>query len=121
LVSGLGYEPAETYFWLGHKALIDIPGVVKIPVAVAATAAVFIVGHIILNHRRFGRQLYAIGGNRQAAVASGIDAVVAGASRGIGAAIARALGREAARVAVHYGTHRQEAEAVCVEIVALFR
>jgi ribose/xylose/arabinose/galactoside ABC-type transport system permease subunit len=112
LVSGLGYEPAETYFWLGHKALIDIPGVVKIPVAVAATAAVFIVGHIILNHRRFGRQLYAIGGNRQAAVASGIDAVVTGASRGIGAAIARALGRDGARVAVHYGAHRQEAEAV---------
>ena len=73
-VSGLGYEPAETYFWLGHKALIDIPGVVKIPVAVVATAAVFILGHIILNHRRFGRELYAIGGNRQAAIASGIDA-----------------------------------------------
>ena len=32
------------------------------------------IGHIILNHRRFGRELYAIGGNRQAAIASGIDA-----------------------------------------------
>jgi 3-oxoacyl-[acyl-carrier protein] reductase len=39
-------------------------------------------------------------------------AVVTGASRGIGAAIARALGRDGARVAVHYGAHRQEAEAV---------
>jgi NAD(P)-dependent dehydrogenase (short-subunit alcohol dehydrogenase family) len=45
-------------------------------------------------------------------------AVVTGASRGIGAAIARALGREGARVAVHYGTHREEAEAVCAEIRA---
>ena len=73
-ISGLGFEPAETYFWLGHKALVEIPGVVKIPVAVVATAAVFVIGHIILNHRRFGRELYAIGGNRQAAIASGIDA-----------------------------------------------
>jgi NAD(P)-dependent dehydrogenase (short-subunit alcohol dehydrogenase family) len=45
-------------------------------------------------------------------------AVVTGASRGIGAAIARALGRQGAHVAVHYGTHRQEAEAVCAEIRA---
>ncbi|WP_395662201.1 ABC transporter permease [Aestuariivirga sp.] len=73
-ISGLGFAPAETYFWLGHKALFEIPGVIKIPVAVVATAAVFIIGHIILNHRRFGRELYAIGGNRQAAIASGIDA-----------------------------------------------
>lgn len=73
-ISGLGFEPAETYFWLGHKALFEIPGVIKIPVAVVATALVFVAGHIILNHRRFGRELYAIGGNRQAAIASGIDA-----------------------------------------------
>ncbi|WP_395685965.1 ABC transporter permease [Aestuariivirga sp.] len=73
-ISGLGFEPAETYFWLGHKALFEIPGVIKIPVAVVATALVFVIGHIILNHRRFGRELYAIGGNRQAAIASGIDA-----------------------------------------------
>lgn len=46
-------------------------------------------------------------------------AVVTGASRGIGAAIARALGRQGARVAVHYGTHEEEAEAVCAEIRAM--
>ena len=73
-ISGLNYPPAETYFWLGHKALFEIPGVVKVPVAVVATALVFAIGHVILNHRRFGRELYAIGGNRQAAIASGIDA-----------------------------------------------
>jgi len=73
-ISGLNYPPAETYFWLGHKALFEIPGVAKVPVAVVATALVFAIGHVILNHRRFGRELYAIGGNRQAAIASGIDA-----------------------------------------------
>lgn len=39
-----------------------------------ATGLIFIIGHIVLNHRRFGRELYAIGGNKQAAIASGIDA-----------------------------------------------
>jgi NAD(P)-dependent dehydrogenase (short-subunit alcohol dehydrogenase family) len=43
-------------------------------------------------------------------------AIVTGASRGIGAAIARALGRQGASVAVHYGTHAEEAEAVAADI-----
>ena len=73
-ISGLNFEPADVYFWLGHEALFEIPDVARIPLAVVATAAVFGVGHIILNHRRFGRELYAIGGNRNAAIASGIDA-----------------------------------------------
>jgi len=72
--SGLNFEPAEVFYWLGHAAAIDIPGVIRIPVAVVAAALVFVIGHIVLNHRRFGRELYAIGGNRQAAIASGIDA-----------------------------------------------
>lgn len=45
-------------------------------------------------------------------------AIVTGASRGIGAAVARALGREGAAVAVHYGTHAEEAEGVCRDIRA---
>jgi NAD(P)-dependent dehydrogenase (short-subunit alcohol dehydrogenase family) len=43
-------------------------------------------------------------------------ALVTGASRGIGAATARLLGRCNARVAVHYGRSRAEAEAVVEEI-----
>lgn len=72
--NGMGFPPAEFFYWLGHKVAFEIPGVIKIPIAVVATALVFLVGHIVLNHRRFGRELYAIGGNRQAAIASGIDA-----------------------------------------------
>lgn len=45
-------------------------------------------------------------------------AIVTGASRGIGAAVARAIGRTGASVAVHYGTHGEEAEAVAAEIRA---
>lgn len=42
--------------------------------------------------------------------------LVTGASRGIGAAIARALGGAGARVAVHYHNHRAQAEALASEI-----
>jgi 3-oxoacyl-[acyl-carrier protein] reductase len=47
---------------------------------------------------------------------SGQSSLVTGASRGIGAAIARRLGGSGARVAVHYGRGRGEAEALAAEI-----
>jgi 3-oxoacyl-[acyl-carrier protein] reductase len=43
-------------------------------------------------------------------------AVVTGASRGIGQAVAVALAKIGAAVAVNYKTHAQEAEVVCAEI-----
>jgi ribose/xylose/arabinose/galactoside ABC-type transport system permease subunit len=36
--------------------------------------AIFLIAYIVLKYRPFGRELYAIGGNRAAALASGIDA-----------------------------------------------
>src|SRR5258705_117523 len=44
--------------------------------------------------------------------------LVTGASRGIGAAVARGLGRCGARVAVHYRSGRNEAEGVAADIEA---
>jgi 3-oxoacyl-[acyl-carrier protein] reductase len=43
---------------------------------------------------------------------------VTGSSRGIGAAIARGLGRSGARIAVHYRSGRREAEVVASDITA---
>jgi 3-oxoacyl-[acyl-carrier protein] reductase len=43
-------------------------------------------------------------------------ALVTGASRGIGRAAARSLARNGARVLVHYGRGREEAEAMVSEI-----
>lgn len=45
-------------------------------------------------------------------------ALVTGANRGIGAAIARAMAREGAAVGVHFHAHRDEAEAVAAAIRA---
>ncbi len=47
---------------------------------------------------------------------SGQSILVTGASRGIGAAIARTLGQAGARVLVHYGRDRAAAEAVAADI-----
>ena len=47
---------------------------------------------------------------------SGTHVLVTGASRGIGAAIARRLGASGARVAVHYRGNRDAAEALATEI-----
>jgi 3-oxoacyl-[acyl-carrier protein] reductase len=47
---------------------------------------------------------------------TGQSILVTGASRGIGAAIARQLGASGARVCIHYGTQRDAAEALAAEI-----
>jgi ribose/xylose/arabinose/galactoside ABC-type transport system permease subunit len=73
-VNGLNFPPAEVFYWLGSAAAFTLPWIGKIPVAVVAMLLIFIIGAIVLEHRPFGRDLYAIGGNRPAAVASGIDA-----------------------------------------------
>ncbi|MCY7417593.1 MAG: ABC transporter permease [Chloroflexi bacterium] len=71
--SGLNFPEADVFYFLGHESF-PVPWLGNVPIAVPAMLLVFLAGHIILNHRRFGRDLYAIGGNRQAAIASGIDA-----------------------------------------------
>ncbi|MGI9253435.1 MAG: ABC transporter permease, partial [Thermomicrobiales bacterium] len=73
-VNGLNFPPAEVFYWLGSAAAFTLPWIGKVPVAVVAMLLIFAIGAIVLEHRPFGRDLYAIGGNRPAAVASGIDA-----------------------------------------------
>jgi len=53
--------------WLGGGRIGPIP------VSVIATLIVFLVFAYILSNTRFGRQLYAVGSNRQAAAASGFN------------------------------------------------
>jgi simple sugar transport system permease protein len=72
-VNAFKFEGGDVFYWLGHETF-PVPWLGDVPIAVPAMLVVFLVGHIVLKHRRFGRDLFAIGGNRQAAVASGIDA-----------------------------------------------
>jgi len=60
---GIGF----TLQWLGH--LFQLPGV---PVAVLWMAVVLVVSGIVLARTRFGRYVYAIGGNPEAARLAGI-------------------------------------------------
>jgi inositol transport system permease protein len=73
-VSGL----TDTYNFIGQGEIfkvIPIPGQppLGIPVPVIILALVAIGAHIMLNSTRFGRHIYAIGGNEQAALISGLN------------------------------------------------
>jgi len=71
-----------TFLMTQGKTVSDLPAsflalgqktVGSVPVSVVVMLVAFAVAYIITRHTRFGRDLYAIGGNREAANASGID------------------------------------------------
>jgi inositol transport system permease protein len=73
-VSGL----TDTYNFIGQGEIfkvIPIPGQppLGIPVPVIILAVVAIGAHVMLNSTRFGRHIYAVGGNEQAALISGLN------------------------------------------------
>jgi simple sugar transport system permease protein len=72
-VSSIDSAPAEVFNWLGHESLFSLPWLGKVPVSVLVMLGVFLVAYVVLQFRPFGREPYAIGGNRAAALASGID------------------------------------------------
>nr|WP_276008841.1 ABC transporter permease [Aequitasia blattaphilus] len=57
----------ESYRFLGSKQFFGIPMIVLVFIIIA------ILAWFILNHTRFGKSLYAIGGNAQAATVAGIN------------------------------------------------
>ena len=57
----------ESFDFIGRGYLFGIP----LPIYVMGLTAVFI--HVLLTHTRFGKHVYAIGGNEQAAIVSGIN------------------------------------------------
>ncbi len=74
--SGLAYLLADgqsisampdAFVWLGRGA--DLVG---LPNAVVLMFGLYGVAHVVMNHTQLGRYLYAVGGNREAAILSGI-------------------------------------------------
>jgi inositol transport system permease protein len=73
-VSGL----TDTYNFIGQGEIfkvIPIPGQppLGLPIPIIILALVAIGAHVMLNHTRFGRHIYAIGGNELAALISGLN------------------------------------------------
>lgn len=57
----------EAYRWWGTGDILFVP----VPIVVFALVA--IVGHVVLRYTRYGRQIYAVGGNAEAARLSGVN------------------------------------------------
>jgi inositol transport system permease protein len=55
------------YRWWGTGSVLGVP----VPVILFAVTA--LVGHVVLRHTRYGRQVYAVGGNAEAARLAGVD------------------------------------------------
>jgi ribose/xylose/arabinose/galactoside ABC-type transport system permease subunit len=60
------YDLPEAFLYLGNARWLGLPA------AVWVSAALYFVGSLILAYHRYGRALYAIGGNAEAARAAGI-------------------------------------------------
>lgn len=65
--SGQNILQLERYVVFGQGSILNIP------TPIIFLVILFIVTWYVLRHTRFGRSLYAIGGNEEASVASGID------------------------------------------------
>lgn len=64
-VSGDGVSPI--FRWLGTGNLLGIP------VPIIIMLFVFIICYYVLNHTQFGRHIYAVGGNEEASLLSGVN------------------------------------------------
>ena len=61
------YDIPESYVWLGRGA-----DFLSIPNAVILMAVIYALAHVLMTRTRFGRYIYAVGGNPEAARLSGI-------------------------------------------------
>lgn len=81
------YGLPAAFTWLGEGSLLGLP----VPIILMIVA--FVIGHAVLAHTVFGHQVYAVGGNREAARLAGINDnkviflvyVIAGAAAGLAA------------------------------------
>lgn len=115
------YGLPESLNWLGASAIFDIK------TSALVTLLLFIVAHFVLSQTTFGHQIYAVGGNAEAARLSGINVkrvifaayVIAGLTAGVAAIIL--LGRlDSATPNAAIGTELQVIAAVVIGGTSLF-
>lgn len=66
------FDVPASYLWLGG-AEIGVPGLGNVPVAIFALVGLFVGMWLILTRSRFGRSIYAVGGDEDSAAEAGID------------------------------------------------
>jgi inositol transport system permease protein len=71
--TGLLFTRGSDIYQIGKFVIFGQGNIGIIPVPVIFMFAMFLFTWYVLNHTRFGRSLYAIGGNEEAAIASGIN------------------------------------------------
>ncbi|MBO1900434.1 ABC transporter permease [Leucobacter weissii] len=115
------YGLPEALNWLGASAVFDIK------TSALVTLLLFVVAHLVLSQTTFGHQIYAVGGNAEAARLAGINVkrvifaayLIAGVTAGIAAIIL--LGRlDSATPNAATGTELQVIAAVVIGGTSLF-
>jgi ribose transport system permease protein len=101
LVRGqIAYAVPPVIASLGNDSLGPVPWIVIV------AALVLLVGHLVLTYTRFGRYVYMVGGNREAAEYSGVNVrVVIGAAMAISAGCAGLAGMLGV---AHFGSAQQD-------------
>ncbi|MGL5513379.1 MAG: ABC transporter permease, partial [Sporomusa sp.] len=61
------YNLSDSFNFIGNGSVLGLP------IPVILTGILFVIAHVILSRTIFGHQIYAIGGNREAAYLAGID------------------------------------------------
>ncbi|MEG0832689.1 MAG: ABC transporter permease [Oscillospiraceae bacterium] len=67
------YTDGKTLYDIGDFAFFGQGSILGIPAPIVFMAVIVAISYVLLKHTKFGRYLYAVGGNEEAAVASGIN------------------------------------------------
>jgi len=71
LTKSITFKMPEVLNMIGNRG-IEITNRIEIPYSAILATVVIVVGHVVLQHTRFGRYVYMTGGNREAARLAGV-------------------------------------------------
>ncbi|HBR03274.1 MAG TPA: ribose ABC transporter permease [Ruminiclostridium sp.] len=66
------YTDGKTIYNIGDFAFFGQGDILSIPAPIVFMVSITVISYIIIKHTKFGRYLYAVGGNEEASIASGI-------------------------------------------------